>query len=368
MFFDNLFDDFDPFGTYSYRQPRPQTSTTFRNDNRSIMARKLLEDEYNYMCFDCHRELSELNFFDLKNGIFLCANCAQHHARLSKEITQPMTGNLRALDEKDLLLLYYGGNKNLFDFIKRHYPLLENMQAKDKYATKAMEYYRQLLRSKAYDEPEPNMPAKKKAYTSIFQKKVSPSKEQREQREQREQKHKNLRKNRMMENDDRDNEDNDDLGNIFRSTFFGDDLFNRNKRTEHKREREREREREEEEEKEQEREQDDDDVTMEPADINRKDSDEIDDAGMKVEKRKNSNSHKKEETFQKPKTQRTYNHNTYEPKYKKIEKKQRKVENKENNDNDVQVNTTNGLTINQIGELSSYPDAMEIDGMECECS
>ena len=122
-----------------------------------------------------------------------------------------MTGNLRALDEKDLLLLYYGGNKNLFDFIKRHYPLLENMQAKDKYATKAMEYYRQLLRSKAYDEPEPNMPAKKKAYTSIFQKKVSPSKEQREQREQREQKHKNLRKNRMMENDDRDNEDNDEI-------------------------------------------------------------------------------------------------------------------------------------------------------------
>jgi hypothetical protein len=114
------------------------------------------------MCFDCHRELSELNFFDLKNGIFLCNNCAQHHARLSKEITQPMTGNLRLLEEKDLLLLYYGGNKNLFDFIQRYYPLLENMQAKEKYATKAMDYYRKLLRSKAYDEPEPSMPTKKK--------------------------------------------------------------------------------------------------------------------------------------------------------------------------------------------------------------
>ena len=150
MFFDNLFDDFDPFGTYSYRQPRPQTSTTFRNDNRSIMIRKLLNDEFNYMCFDCHRELSELNFFDLKNGIFLCSNCAQHHMRLSKEITQPRTGNIRALEEKDLLILYYGGNKNLFDFIQKYYPLLENMQIKEKFSSKAMDYYRKLLRSKAY--------------------------------------------------------------------------------------------------------------------------------------------------------------------------------------------------------------------------
>ena len=133
MFFDNLFDDFDPFGTYTYRQPRKQAPRVFRNDNHSMILRKIQDDEYNYMCFDCHRELDDLDYFDLKNGIFLCCNCAQQHARLSKEITQPMTGKIRALDEKDLLILYYGGNKNLFDFIKRHYPLLENMQIKEKY-------------------------------------------------------------------------------------------------------------------------------------------------------------------------------------------------------------------------------------------
>ena len=32
------------------------------------------------------------------------------------------------------------------------------------------------------------------------------------------------------------------------------------------------------------------------------------------------------------------------------------------NDN-IKVNTTNTLTINQIGELSAYPDALEIDGI-----
>ena len=119
MFFDNLFDDYNPFGTYSFRQPRPQTSTYEREDKKSIVLREILNDEYNYMCFDCHRELRDLDYFDLMNGIFLCCNCAQHHARLSKEITKPMTGHIRSLDENDLLLLYYGGNKNLFELLEK---------------------------------------------------------------------------------------------------------------------------------------------------------------------------------------------------------------------------------------------------------
>ena len=331
MFFDNLFDDFNPFGSYTYRQPRNQTSRHIRNDNHSMILRKIQDDEYNYMCFDCHTELEDLDYFDLKNGIFLCRNCAQQHARLSKEITQPMTGKIRGLDEKDLLILYYGGN----NFIKRHYPLLENMQMKEKYATKAMDYYRKLLRSKIYDESEPNMPGKKKAYTSIFQKKASPA---------REPKNKNIRQRRIKETD-RENDD-DDIGNILRSTFFGDDLFNRNKRKAKQ-------------------EEEDNYLKTEPADINKKHNDETDDAGMKVQQRKNSYNNENEE--KEVKTQRTVNH---EPKHQKKEENEEKKEEKMDNDN-IKVNTTNTLTINQIGELSAYPDALEIDGMEseseCEC-
>ena len=373
MLFDNLFDDFNPFGTYTYRQPRPQTSTMFRNDNRSIMVRKLVNDEYNYMCFDCHREISELNFFDLKNGIFLCNHCAQKHARLSKEITQPMTGSIKLLEEKDLLILYYGGNRKLYDFIKKHYPLLENMEINEKYATKAMDYYRHLLRAQAYDEPQPNMPGKKKAYTSIFAKEESPVKEVREQKHQN--KNKNIRERRMKDTDENNNDNDDDLGNFLRSTFFGDDLFNRNKRKVQEEEEEgREKEREEEEEKdeeekdeeekdeeEKEEKEEENDLKKEPADINKKETDEIDDAGMKIEKRKNSLKEKEEEKI--PKTERVINHRE-EP--KKIEKEEKKEEKKEN-ENTVKVNTVNTLTINQIGELSRYPDALEIDGMECVC-
>ena len=46
----------------------------------------------------------------------------------------------------------------------------------------------------------------------------------------------------------------------------------------------------------------------------------------------------------------------HEPKYKKIEKKV-KNEIKEKKD-EIKVNTNNALTINQIGEITRYPDAM----------
>ena len=324
MFFDNLFDDFNPFGTYTYRQPRRQAKSIFEEEddgNRSIILRKLLNDEYNYICFDCHRELNDLDYFDLKNGIFLCCDCAQQHAKLSKEITQPMTGNIKSLDENQLLLLYYGGNKNLLEFIRNNFPLLENMQKKEMYATKAMDYYRKLIRAKANDEQEPDMPGKKKAYKSIFQKKEVPAREQRKN---------NIRDRRIRDFDgDRDN--------IFSSTFFGDDLFNRNRQNQRKREYNDE---------------EDNYFTTEPADINKKenDSEENDDAGMKKEKRNDS-----------------HNKNN-EQKYKKIEKKTKKEQknNDEIKENEEKVISNNTVTINQIGELSRYPEALEIDGMECE--
>ena len=333
MFFDNLFDDFNPFGAYSYRQPRPQTSTLFRNDNHSIMCRNIINDEYNYMCFDCHREINELEYFDIKNGIFLCYNCAQQHAKLSKEITLPMTGNIRSLEDKDLLILYYGGNKNLLEFIRRHYPLLENMKPKEMYSTKAMDYYRKLLRSKAYDEEEPEMPGKKKAYTSIFQNKISPATER---------KQKNIRDRRLRDPFDRD----DDRDNIFSNTFFGDDLFNRNKQ-QRKKTYDDENENE-----------NNNYMQTEPADINRKENEEKDDAGMRVEKRNKSNEKQEKEN-------KHYKKINHETKHKKIEKKDKK-ENEKEKENEIKVNTVNTLTINQIGEMSRYPDAMEIDGMECE--
>ena len=326
MFFDNLFSDFDPFGSYTYRQPRRQDPLSYPDDNRTIILRKLFDDEYNYMCFDCHCETSSLDYFDVKNGIFLCYTCAQKHTQFPKEVSLVMTGNIRNLEEKDLLLLYYGGNKNLIEFIRRHYPLLENMQKKEMYCSKAMDYYRKLLRSKAFDEEEPEMPGKKKAYKSIFFNKInnqSPSRENQRQTRQ-EENNENMNEDESKEN----NEDN--FNDIFSSTFFGDDLFGRNRRNQRKRNEESYR-------------------KTEPAVINKK-QEEKDDANN-------------EPTFKKiNKTKINENHS---------HKKKQEIK-KETNTQQTNINTNvntqikNTVTINQIGELSRYPDAMEIDGMECE--
>jgi hypothetical protein len=329
MFFDNLFSDFDPFGSYTYRQPRRQDPLSYPDDNRTIILRKLFDDEYNYMCFDCHCETSSLDYFDVKNGIFLCYTCAQKHTQFPKEVSLVMTGNIRNLEEKDLLLLYYGGNKNLIEFIRRHYPLLENMQKKEMYCSKAMDYYRKLLRSKAFDEEEPEMPGKKKAYKSIFFNKInnqSPSRENQRQTRQEE------NNENMNEDENKENKENneDNFNDIFSSTFFGDDLFGRNRRNQRKRNEESYR-------------------KTEPAVINKK-QEEKDDANneptfKKINKTKINENHshkKKQEIKKETKTQQT-NINT-----------------------NVNTQIKNTITINQIGELSRYPDAMEIDGMECE--
>ena len=59
MFFDNLFSDFEPFSSYTYRPSRRETAYPFQSDNRTIILRKILNDEYNYICFDCHSELED---------------------------------------------------------------------------------------------------------------------------------------------------------------------------------------------------------------------------------------------------------------------------------------------------------------------
>ena len=173
----------------------------------------------------------------------------------------------------------------------------------------------------------------KKPYISFFQNKISPATER---------KQKNIRDRRLRDPFDRD----DDRDNIFSNTFFGDDLFNRNKQ-QRKKTYDDENENE-----------NNNYMQTEPADINRKENEEKDDAGMRVEKRNKSNEKQEKEN-------KYYKKINHETKHKKIEKKDKK-ENEKEKENEIKVNTVNTLTINQIGEMSRYPDAMEIDGMECE--
>ena len=55
------------------------------------------------------------------------------------------------------------------------------MKPKEMYSTKAMDYYRKLLRSKAMMKKSPKYP-EKKPYTSFFQNKISPATERKQKK------------------------------------------------------------------------------------------------------------------------------------------------------------------------------------------
>ena len=171
MYFNNIFNDFFPFrNSYSFR---PQTAypTQYQEETRNpniIMSQKILSEKSNFTCFDCCRPMNELNYFDLKNGIFLCYNCALQHQKYPKEISEVVTGNIRNLDQRYLMPLYFGGNKNLIDFIRNNYPLLEKKGRKNIYTTRALDYYRKLIWSKINNQREPSKPTILDGYNSIY--------------------------------------------------------------------------------------------------------------------------------------------------------------------------------------------------------
>ena len=171
MYFNNLFNDFFPFrNSYSYR-PQTTNQTQYQDELKSpnlIMTQKILSEKSNYICFDCCRQINELKYFDLKNAIFLCYNCALQHQKYPKEISEVVTGNIRAMDHSYLMPLYYGGNKNLIDFIRNTYPLLEKKGRKNIYTSRAMDYYRKLIWSKINNQREPVKPSILDGYNSIY--------------------------------------------------------------------------------------------------------------------------------------------------------------------------------------------------------
>ena len=145
--------------------PRPQSSYQRSSDRiRSILLKEILSDELNYVCFDCHRNLYRPQNFSINNGIILCNNCALNHSNFPKFISIIKHCNIEELTNEELMLLYYGGNIKLDEFIEYEYPKLQNMKINIMYKTEALEYYRQNLRSLAFGEPKYEKPNDHDAY------------------------------------------------------------------------------------------------------------------------------------------------------------------------------------------------------------
>ena len=312
----NYFNEFSPFNNFHNYRNSARPATAYKNDNRAIIINQLINDNNNYFCFDCQRQTNSLQYFDIKNAVFLCYNCALQHNHLPKETSEAIIGDIRSLEEKYLLLLYYGGNKNLLEFIRRYFPLLEKMERKKMYSTKAMDYYRKLIKAKAYNEPEPYMPRKLEGYNSIFRNSIRPSNQINY--------NSNLRNNNEKMDLDDENKD------LNKSSFYGNSQFGNNKiniKDKNKWEK------------------------REPVLMNNK-NDDNEDIDMKDDSSKRSEDSTYDEEGISDKENKIINN-----KNMKFEKKENKIKNNRNEN-------INNLTINQLGEINMYPDAKEIDEMD----
>ena len=111
-------------------------------------------DIKNNICADCGKKKS-MDFASINNGIIICSECAKEHQSLGYNISF-----IHSLGEKwdDYLFNYIkvGGNSRFMQFCKDYKLNKEDGNIIQKYKSKGLAYYRDILRSEVlgYDPPE----------------------------------------------------------------------------------------------------------------------------------------------------------------------------------------------------------------------
>ena len=110
-------------------------------------------DEKNIFCIDCG--IDKIDYVSVNNGIIICSDCYEKHKNLGYNISY-----LKSFSEKwDNYLLKFiqlGGNSNFFKFLYQYN--LNELSIEKKYKTKAVDFYRQNLKSEVmgFDSPQIN--------------------------------------------------------------------------------------------------------------------------------------------------------------------------------------------------------------------
>ena len=133
------------------------------------LINKILNQKMNLICFDCRKKTPK--YISINNAIFLCSSCANIHKKnFTENISLIIDNNLNLLSMNYLNYLYYGGNLNLDNFINYVFPGLQNYPPQILYKTQALNYYRDLLKYKIKEGPEPICPNELMAYKIVSEK------------------------------------------------------------------------------------------------------------------------------------------------------------------------------------------------------
>ncbi|OMJ85577.1 hypothetical protein SteCoe_13052 [Stentor coeruleus] len=108
--------------------------------------RELQTDKENTQCFDCSRIGAQ--WASVNNGIFLCFDCSSQHRSLGVQTSFVRSTTMDSWTPSQLTLISIGGNRRLKEYMKI-YGLSNDMNAFTKYNSKALEYYREVLKNEA---------------------------------------------------------------------------------------------------------------------------------------------------------------------------------------------------------------------------
>ena len=108
-------------------------------------------DEENYLCVDCGKVKS--SFLSINNGVTICYLCAQEHQLLGHSISYLKNINDK-LDEYLFNFIVFGSNTRFKQFIEKE-KLKPSLPITKKYKTKALYFYRKLLKNKVLQKEAP---------------------------------------------------------------------------------------------------------------------------------------------------------------------------------------------------------------------
>lgn len=111
------------------------------NNSLNIMQYLYDKDYENKICVEC--KSPKPSFVSINNSIVICATCAEKHKKLGYNISYVREINHK-WDQYLLSFLERGGNSRFIRFSKKYD--LDELPIEQKYNTKILEYYRDLVR------------------------------------------------------------------------------------------------------------------------------------------------------------------------------------------------------------------------------